>query len=55
MDSLALSKAARLNILPGLALIAVILYVIAWNVTDVRLDRLVSRFNDARTVCKQSS
>jgi phosphonate ABC transporter permease subunit PhnE len=50
MDALALSKAARLNILPGLVLIAVILYVIAWNVTDVRLDRLVSRFNDARTV-----
>jgi len=50
MDARALSKAARLNILPGLALIAVILYVIAWNVTDVRLDRLVSRFNDARTV-----
>ena len=50
MDALALSKAARFNILPGLVLIAVILYVIAWNVTDVRLDRLVARFSDARTV-----
>jgi phosphonate ABC transporter permease subunit PhnE len=29
---------------------AIILYVIAWNVTDVKLDRLVTRFDDARKV-----
>jgi phosphonate ABC transporter permease subunit PhnE len=29
---------------------AIILYVIAWDVTDVKLDRLVKRFDDARKV-----
>ena len=33
----------------GVLFAAVILYVIAWNVTDVKLDRLVTRFHDART------
>src|ERR1035437_9195997 len=31
----------------GLLFAALILYFIAWNVTDVRLDRLVTRFGDA--------
>lgn len=31
----------------GLLLPALVLYVIAWQVTDVRLDRLVTRFNNA--------
>ena len=34
----------------GFLFAAIVLYVIAWNVTDVRLDRLVQRFNDARIV-----
>jgi phosphonate ABC transporter permease subunit PhnE len=50
MDARALSSAKTINLLPGIAFIAIILYVIAWNVTDVRLDRLVERFSDARTV-----
>ena len=36
--------------LPMILLAAVILYVIAWNVTDVKLNRLVERFDDARKV-----
>ncbi len=38
-----------------LALLAavVIIYTLAWNVTDVRLDRLVTRFPDAVNVMKQ--
>ena len=39
-----------LSILPGIVFAAIILYVIAWNVTDVKLDRLVERFGDARVV-----
>jgi phosphonate transport system permease protein len=31
----------------GLLLIALVVYVIAWQVTDVRLDRLVTRFGNA--------
>jgi len=50
MEARALSSAKTINIVPGIAFIAIILYVIAWNVTDVRLDRLVERFSDARTV-----
>ncbi len=34
----------------GLLLPAVIIYIIAWQVTDVNLDRLVTRFNDAKIV-----
>ena len=34
----------------GVFFAAVILYVIAWNVTDVKLERLVTRINDARLV-----
>jgi phosphonate ABC transporter permease subunit PhnE len=45
---LALRKAP--NLVPGIILAAIVLYVIAWNVTDVKLSRLVERFSDARTV-----
>jgi phosphonate ABC transporter permease subunit PhnE len=38
------------TILPGILFAAIILYVIAWQVTGVRLDRLVKRFSDARVV-----
>jgi phosphonate ABC transporter permease subunit PhnE len=34
----------------GLVFVAIILYFIAWNLTDVRLDRLIQRYGDARTV-----
>ena len=47
LDVRALSESKSINILPGLTFIAIILYVIAWNVTDVKLNRLVERFNDA--------
>ena len=36
--------------LPAILLSALIVYVIAWNVTDVKPERLITRFNDARTV-----
>ncbi len=35
---------------PGLFLAAIIIYVIAWQVTGIKLNRLVERFNDARIV-----
>ncbi len=34
----------------GLLLPVVIIYVIGWQVTDINLDRLVTRFNDVRVV-----
>lgn len=39
-----------LNILPAVLFAAIVIYVIAWQVTGVRLDRLVKRINDARVV-----
>jgi phosphonate ABC transporter permease subunit PhnE len=50
LDARALASNKSFSILPGIACIAIIFYVIAWNVTDVKLNRLVERFNDARTV-----
>jgi phosphonate transport system permease protein len=50
VDSLALAGRRRSNSLLGILFAAIVLYVIAWNVTDVRLNRLVERFADARTV-----
>jgi phosphonate transport system permease protein len=38
------------GLLPGLLFVAIILYVIAWAFTDVRMYRLVERFDAARTV-----
>ncbi|HMB21550.1 MAG TPA: hypothetical protein VKP08_01905, partial [Anaerolineales bacterium] len=46
-----LSKAEQsFSILPAILFAAIIVYVIAWQVTGVRLDRLVKRFGDARVV-----
>jgi len=41
------------SLLSAVACAAVILYVIAWNVTGVKLERLVTRFSDARIVMRQ--
>ena len=50
LDARFLAAQKKSNIIPGVLLAGIVLYVIAWNVTDVRLNRLVERFMDARTV-----
>jgi len=50
LDARALTANKTFSILPGIIFITIILYVIAWNVTDVKLNRLIERFNDARSV-----
>ena len=40
----------RANLIPAIILVGVILYVIAWNVTGVKISRLIERFHDAQTV-----
>jgi len=40
------------SILPGILFAAIVLYFIAWQVTNVRLDRLVSRISDAQLVMR---
>lgn len=50
LDAFRLQKDQKTSSFPGMLLAAVILYVIAWNVTEVKLDRLVTRFDDAAKV-----
>jgi phosphonate ABC transporter permease subunit PhnE len=50
LDARTISSGKTSSFFPGILFTAIILYVIAWNVTDVKLSRLVERFNDARTV-----
>ncbi len=50
LDARLLATNQTLTILPGIVFAAMILYVIAWSVTDVKLDRLIERAGDARVV-----
>jgi phosphonate ABC transporter permease subunit PhnE len=50
LDARALAERKSFSLVPAILFIALILYVIAWNVTGIKLSRLVERFNDARTV-----
>ena len=50
LDSRSLVSGKSYSALFGMLFAAVILYYIAWNVTDVKLDRLITRINDARLV-----
>ena len=46
-DAYRLAQGKRRSELIGMLLPAVVVYIIAWQVTDVRLDRLVTRFGNA--------
>ncbi len=50
LDARPLKAEQTFSVLPALLFAAIIIYVIAWQVTGVRLDRLVTRFGDARVV-----
>ena len=50
LDAQAIRAQRILTALPGILLAAIVLYVIAWQLTGVRIDRLVKRFSDARIV-----
>jgi len=49
-DARRLARGQRSSTVPGVLLAAAILYVLAWNVTDVKFERLVTRFDDFRKV-----
>ena len=51
-DARTLAAGRPANPLPGVLLAAIILYFVAWTVTDVRLERLVTRFSDAQLVMR---
>jgi ABC-type phosphate/phosphonate transport system permease subunit len=50
LDARAVAIHKTFNLLPGILVTCVILYVIAWSVTDVRFDSLIKRFGDARII-----
>lgn len=50
LDAYQLSHKRTSNALVAIFFVALILYVIAWNVTNVRLERLITRINDAQLV-----
>jgi hypothetical protein len=50
LDARAVATNKTFTILPGILFAAIVIYVIAWQVTGIKLDRLVKRFNDARIV-----
>jgi phosphonate transport system permease protein len=50
LDARAVGLGRSISLMPGLLFVAVVLYVIAWNFTNVRLGRLIERFDAARTV-----
>lgn len=53
IDSLFLAKSTHANILPGIFSAILILFVIAWDVTEVKPYRLVERFSDAKIVANR--
>jgi phosphonate ABC transporter permease subunit PhnE len=53
LDARAASTGQTFSVMPGLLFSAIILYVIAWQVTNVRPERLVTRFDDAKKVASQ--
>lgn len=52
-DAFALAREAKSHVIVGVLTAAVILYVIGWSVTGIKLDRLVTRFSDARVVLQK--
>jgi phosphonate ABC transporter permease subunit PhnE len=50
LDARAQSVQKTFSPLPGILFVSIVLYVIAWNVTAVKFNRLIERFNDARIV-----
>jgi phosphonate transport system permease protein len=50
LDARTQAEGKRANLIPAILLAGIILYVIAWNVTGVKISRLIERFQDAQTV-----
>jgi phosphonate transport system permease protein len=50
LDMQRMAEGRKASLYPALLFAVIILYVIAWNVTEVKLDRLITRFSDAQKV-----
>jgi phosphonate transport system permease protein len=50
LDARTQAEGKRASLIPAIILAGMILYVIAWNVTGVKINRLIERFQDAKTV-----
>jgi phosphonate ABC transporter permease subunit PhnE len=52
-DSYRLARGKSLSVLPAILCAAIVLYVIAWNITDVNIGRMVSNFGDMKAIANQ--
>lgn len=52
LDAYLLGKNKKSPVIFAILTSAIILYVIGWSVTGVKFDRLITRFNDAKSVAK---
>jgi phosphonate transport system permease protein len=50
IDSINLQKSKTASVLPGVFCAIIILFIVAWDVTEVKPNRLAERINDARIV-----
>jgi len=50
IDSIMVGRGKSANLLPSILCIFIILIAIAWDVTEVKVDRLINRIGDARVV-----
>jgi phosphonate transport system permease protein len=50
LDARTLAQGKRVNLLPAIVFAGLIVYVIAWQVTGIKISRLIERFHDAQTV-----
>jgi TRAP-type uncharacterized transport system fused permease subunit len=53
LDSLSIARGTKINLLPAVLCAGIILYVVAWKITNVNLTRMVNDFGDMKTILTQ--
>ena len=52
-DSYCIAKDKKINLLPAILCAGIILYVIAWDITDINIGRMINNFGDMKTITTQ--
>ena len=53
LDSLAIARGRKINLFPVILCAGIILYVVAWKITNVNLVRMVTSFGDMKAIITQ--
>ena len=53
LDSLSIARGKKINLLPIVLCVGIILYVVAWKITNVNLVRMVTNFGDMKAIVTQ--